>query len=80
MNNGSCVNEGKTESRDCDRKAAGCPAVCKVKNSQLTASVCDVIYDYDTCVNKKGGPRNLKECKWIPEPTERGQGGWGYLL
>ena len=80
MNNGSCVNKGKTESRDCDRKAAGCPAVCKVKDSRLTASVCDVIYDYDTCVNKRGGPGNQKECNWIPEPTERGQGGWGYLF
>ena len=51
------------------------PTVCEVIDNRLPESLCKYEYDFDTCVNKRGGPANEKICKWIPEPTERG-GGW----
>jgi hypothetical protein len=75
INNGSCVNRGKTLSEDCNRTDALCPTVCKVKDKRLPEIYCKYEYDYDTCVNKRAGRANEKICNWIPEPTERG-GGW----
>ena len=75
INGGSCENRGKTKSTDCDRTKAGCPVVCKVKDSRLDETYCKYEYDYDDCVNKRAGYGNQKVCTWIPEPAERG-GGW----